>query len=550
MGLKQLIKKAIIDAIIKLQNDNYFDVEFDANQVKFNLSEPNVPEKLNIENNFYAYSSNVAFVLKAYKKAAPTQIASEITNLLNQNQYIQKIDIAMPGFLNIVLNNEAFTKVIENILKNQETFGEMDEELTKERINIEFVSANPTGFLHVGHVRGAVYGDSLARIYKHAGFNIEKEYYINDAGNQINILADSTLVRYQNLFGIDTKLPEDSYGGMDIVWLANQIKDQYGDKFLDLAFKEELKELAVKILLEKIKSDLARINVTFDTYSSEKFIKEQGMIEPVLDKLKNDTYVDESGALFLKTEAKGDDKDRVLVKSDQTYTYLLPDVAYHETKYAKADKLINIWGADHSGYIKRMKVAMEYLGHDPEKLDILTIQLVRLIKDGQEFKMSKRLGTSVTLEDLLEMSSSDVIRFTMLTREINNKFDFDIDLANSQDNNSSVFIVQYAYSRTVSLLAKLANNELKVIDFSDKAKKLIIQLDNFQELISTIVQTSKVNLLSQYLIDLARDFNSFYSETKLIGHQDETVYASVVETTKIILGLGLSLIGVSAPSKM
>ncbi|MEA4276403.1 arginine--tRNA ligase [Mycoplasma sp. 21DD0573] len=551
MTLKEQLKQNIIDAVMKLQNEDFVNKDLNVKDLVFNITQPNVPDNINIDQVVYDFSTNIAFILKNHCAVKnPIEVANKLVTKMSNSNIYQKIDIAVPGFINIVLSNQLFLSTVQNINLNPTKYGA--DFINKEHVNVEFVSANPTGFLHVGHARGAAYGDSLIRILRHAGYDVEAEYYVNDAGNQINVLTNSVYVRYQNLFGIDAQLPEDCYRGQDVVWCATKIKEKYGDYFLnaDEVKLSELSTVAKDIMLDKIREDLGRLNVSFDTFASEKAIKEDGLIESVLKKLSKYTYT-EDGALFLKTKEFGDDKDRVLIKADGNYTYFLPDIAYHELKFQKSPKLINIWGADHSGYIQRMKIAMQCLGYNPDNLDILTIQLVRLIKDGEEFKMSKRAGTAVTLQDLLDYSSADAVRFMMLTREINNKFDFDIDAANSTDVNNPVFIVQYAHSRSVSLLNRLKQEEVNAqINFTNKAKKLIIELDSFPELIKTIVSTSKVNLLTQYLINLAKSFNSFYAETKLLGHEDEATYAHLIKSVQAILALGLNLIGVSAPLSM
>ncbi|MFV8459000.1 arginine--tRNA ligase [Mycoplasma sp. CR] len=553
MSLKQNVKLAINQALIQLQNEKFLNSELQIEDLNFNVVQPNVPENLNTDQIQYDFSTNVAFIIKQYAiEKNPLIVAEKIAQILAKDSLFKQIDVARPGFLNIVLADQTFIQTIEQVIEQKDNFG--GNYIKDEKLNVEFVSANPTGFLHVGHARGAAFGDSLVRVLRHAGYNVEAEYYVNDAGNQINVLTDSIWVRYCELFNIAHPMPEDCYRGSDIIWGAQQIKNQYGDFFieLDAAKREKLATIATAIMLEKIKDDLAKFNVTFNTFSSEKAIKKSGAIEKTLAdlKFKNATYL-QDGALFLKTEALGDDKDRVLVKSNGDYTYFLPDIAYHQIKFNKCSNLINIFGADHSGYIQRMKIAMQYLGFNPDNLNILTIQLVRLIKDGQEFKMSKRAGTSVTLADLMDVSSTDAIRFMMLTREINNKFDFDIDFANSQDSKNPVFIVQYAHSRAVSLLERLNLDAInKNIEFTDKAKKVIVELDNFDELIKTIISTTKVNLMTQYLINLAKLFNSFYAETKLLNHQDESTYAYLVQAVQIVLELGLKLIGVSAPKSM
>ncbi|SJZ54845.1 arginine--tRNA ligase [Mycoplasmopsis verecunda] len=551
MSLKQRVKSVIVKSLINLQSEGFFTSELDIETLNFNVVQPNVPENLNVEQLQYDFSTNIAFVVKQYAEVKnPLAIAEKIVGLLKQDKIFKQIDIAKPGFINFILSDNVFLDVISEVLEQKSSFG--GNYIKNEKLNVEFVSANPTGFLHVGHARGAAFGDSLVRIMRHAGYLVEAEYYVNDAGNQINVLTNSLWVRYSELFGINHTMPEDCYRGNDIIWAAQLVRDNYGDQFLELTEEKRAKlaNIATEIMLDKIKEDLNQFNVSFNTFSSEKAIKESGYIEKTLETLKPNTY-EQDGALFLKTETLGDDKDRVLVKSNGDYTYFLPDISYHQYKFSKCNKLINIFGADHSGYIQRMKIAMQYLGFNPDDLDILTIQLVRLIKDGQEFKMSKRAGTSVTLADLMDVSSTDAIRFMMLTREINNKFDFDIDFANSKDSKNPVFIVQYAHSRAVSLLDRISQDQINQdIQFTDKAKKLIVELDNFDELIKTIITTTKVNLMTQYLINLAKLFNSFYAETKLLDHPDQSTYAYLVQAVQIILQLGLNLIGVSAPKSM
>ncbi|WP_416321814.1 arginine--tRNA ligase [Mycoplasmopsis felis] len=546
MTIIQRLKENILEIIKKIQDENYFDSAIDFNNLNFLVNEPN----LNNNDISYDYSTNIAFILKQYKKTSPMEIAKVIQNELLKSKWISKIDIAKPGFLNIVLSDIAFIDIINNIVKERDNYGKNI--IQKQKINVEYVSANPTGYLHVGHVRGAVYGSTLVNIYKHAGHNVESEYYVNDAGHQIEILVNSLLVRYKELFNIFQEMPTDCYKGNDIIYVAKIVKEKYGDYFLEINETKynKLKKIAVDILLDKIKYDLECINVKFDTFTSEKSILDNNLIKPVLDKLSDNLYK-KDGALYLNTTQFGDDKDRVLIKSNGKNTYLLPDIAYHLTKLLKSDKLINIWGADHSGYIARMKIALKCMGYEPDKLDILTIELVKLMKNGEEFKMSKRSGTSVTLSDLLEVSKPDAIRFMMLTREINNNFIFDIDYANSNDTNNPVYIVQYGYSRAVSLLNKLKKPNInKVIIFSSKAKKVLLTLDQFPDLIKSIVNTSKVNLLTQYLVNLVKKFNSFYEETRLQNHEYETSYASLVLSYKLVMNLGLSLLGISAPKTM
>lgn len=544
------IKEILINIIADFQNESIVSSELNLAELNFTLAEPNIQKD---EQTKYNYATNIAMVVKRFSSKNPTELAELIQQKLVSNELIECVDVARPGFINIVLSNKAFLTVLNNVIDNKNNYGTKLFNV-KDRYIVEFVSANPTGFLHVGHARGAIIGDTLVRILKHVGFDVTAEYYVNDAGNQINVLIDSTKVRYFNLFGVEMQMPEDCYRGLDIIWLANEIKNEYGDEFLnDFEIKiKKFRQICISKLLDKIREHLSELNVSFDVFTSElDDIYNKNKIEPIYEKLKNYIY-QKDGATFLKTSDFGDDKDRVLVKSDGSLTYFTPDIAYHNDKLQRANKLINVWGADHSGYINRMEIALQCLGYDKKDMEILVVQLVRLLKDGSEFKMSKRAGTSVTLADLLEASSSDAIRFTMLTRDANTKFDFDIDKANQKDINNPVFGVQYAHSRACSLIKKYNNNNSEIINakFDEKTRKLIIQLDILPDVLRSVAQTKKVQLLSSYVMNLASAFNSFYSNTKILGSENETSLMTVVKAVKEVLYNSLKLLGVSAPEQM
>lgn len=549
-NINSKIKEILINIIADFQKEEIISQELNLAELNFILAEPNIQKD---DQTKYNYATNIAMVVKRFSTKNPMELAELIQQKLILNELIECVDLAKPGFINIVLSNKAFLSILNNVLDSKINYGSNLFENTDKYI-VEFVSANPTGFLHVGHARGAIIGDTLVRILRHVGFDVIAEYYVNDAGNQINVLIESTKVRYFNLFDIDMPMPEDCYRGLDIVWLASEIKKEYGDEFLlDFELKiKKFREICISKLLDKIREHLRELNVSFDVFTSEfDDIYNKNKITPIFDKLKNHIY-EKDGATFLKTSEFGDDKDRVLVKSDGSYTYFTPDIAYHNDKLSRANKLINVWGADHSGYIDRMEIALECLGYNKEDMDILVVQLVRLIKDGNEFKMSKRAGTSVTLADLLEASSTDAIRFTMLTRDANTKFDFDIDKANQKDINNPVFGVQYAHSRACSLIKKYVPNSPEAIndDFDEKTKKLIIQLDILPDVLRSVAQTKKVQLLSSYVMNLANAFNSFYSNTKILGSESEASLMIVVKAVKEVLHNTLELLGVSAPEQM
>ncbi|TNK86191.1 arginine--tRNA ligase, partial [Mycoplasmopsis pullorum] len=542
------IKNMIEEIIIILQNEGVISNDCTAGTINYNLQEPNI----NVgDSKQYNFATNIAFLLKKYAKISVLELAQKISIELEKNELVEKADVAAPGFINIILSDCAFVDILKNIINKEDQYGSnliQDENV----YNVEFVSANPTGFLHVGHARGAAIGDSLVRVLRHAGLKVVPEYWVNDAGNQIKVLVDSAKVRYFELFGQTLTMPEDCYKGSDIIWLAEQIKNKYGNKFLENFDQNvnEFKQICIDILLEKIRTDLAKFNVSFEIFTSEKFVRDSGLVEKTLEKIKKYTY-EKDGALFLNTTEFGDDKDRVLIKSDGSFTYFTPDIAYHDIKLQRSNKLINVWGADHSGYIARLKIAMQCLGYNPEDIEIIVVQLVRLIKNGQEFKMSKRAGTSVTLEDLMDVSNPDCVRFNMLTRDANTKFDFDIDLANSKDENNPVFTVQYAHSRANSVLTKAqVDYDFNLIPFNDKTRKLLVALDQFPDVIKTVASTYKIQLLTSYLMNLANLFNSFYSNNKILDSNHSQTLLAVTLATKRVLKLGLSLVGVSAPEKM
>ena len=348
------------------------------------------------------YSSNIALILASKLHKNPIDIAQTIIENIEDNEVIDSIAIAKPGFINIFIKKDYLLKGIKEILTLQNHYGDSTIG-NNEKINVEFVSANPTGTLHIGHGRGAAYGDNLSRILLKNGFDVTKEYYINDAGNQMNNLGISIKERYRELCGLECNLPENGYHGKEIIELAKKLHDEYGNTLLDKDI-EYFKKQGLNVLLEQIKKDLDRFRVNFNVFTSEQSLYDRNAVEEVLTELKNtDHCYIKDDALWLKTTEYGDEKDRVLVKNDGDYTYFLPDIAYHKYKYERNfDKLIDVLGSDHHGYINRLKAAMKILGEDSDKLEIKILQMVRLIKDGAEFKLSKRTGKSVTLMELLD----------------------------------------------------------------------------------------------------------------------------------------------------
>ncbi|MGL5205393.1 MAG: arginine--tRNA ligase [Metamycoplasmataceae bacterium] len=519
--------------------------EYNFKEVNFTVTKPT-------NNEFGDFSTNISMILAKQLKKKPIEVAEMIVEKFNKKKtLVNKIEIVPPGFINFYLVDDYYSKIVERIIKEDLNYGK---DYSKLHYNLEFVSANPTGFLHVAHARGAALGDSLANILEHVGIRVTREYYINDAGTQIDMLSYACYIRYLQLFNVEIDLPEESYHGQDIIWCANQIKEKINDLWVGKEYndiKESVKEIATEIMLYQIRKDLESMKVNFDIYFSEKSLYQGSIIK---DKLKEiNGVIVKDGATWLKTTNYGDDKDRVLIKQDGSYTYFLPDIIYHNIKITRdknISKLINIWGADHSGYIKRMEIAMSLMGHK-DQLEIIVLQLVKLIKNGEELKMSKRKGTSLYLSELVKQVGVDTTRFFLVNRSPNSQIDFDLDLASMKTNDNPVFIVQYAYARTQQLIKKSKFKDFKKFNKpTQKEKELVGMLEQFPTILKQIASNNKVHLLPQYLITLAKEFNSFYSNSKILGNIKEEEMVALVKACSIVIRIGLNLLGVSTPERM
>ncbi|MBQ1347372.1 MAG: arginine--tRNA ligase [Erysipelotrichaceae bacterium] len=508
------------------------------------------------------YSTNIAMRLTKILKRRPQEIAAQIKDeLLKRLSIIDSIDIAGPGFINFWLKKDAMANIINTVIDKNEDYGSSDAGKGT-RVLEEYVSANPTGPLHCGHARGACWGDSCVRIMKKAGYEVTREYYINDAGAQMLNLGKSLLGRYRELFGLDFTLPEDGYHGPDVIEIAKEVKEKYGDKYLQMDEEkavEELRELGRELELERIKSDLAYYGCEFDSWISEKWILSEGKVADAVEKMKAMGLLYENeGALWFASSKYGDDKDRVLVKSDGYYTYLTPDIANHIHKFERGyDLLVNIWGADHHGYIPRMKAAMKALGYDPDHLQVDLCQMVRMIENGKEVKMSKRTGNAITLRELIDDIGLDCARYFFLSKALDTHLDFDLTLARTQSNDNPVYYVQYAYARICSVLRQAKTAYVKQDSYSllndPKEVDLLKHISSFTDAVADSALNRSPNKICNYVQKLATYFHSFYGACKIndpANPQLTNERLALCDATRITLKNALQLLGVSAPEVM
>ena len=524
--------------------------------IEFNLFDVMVEVPKNRENG--DFSSNIAMQLTRVLKDNPRNIAEKIVDKIKDNtKEIDKVEIAGPGFINIYLKDEYVFSGIDNVLKANKDYGKLNIG-NKEKINIEFVSANPTGILHLGTARGAAYGANLANIMSFAGYDVTKEYYINDAGNQINNLGMSLKERYKGLCGLKENMPEGGYYGNEIIDIAKYIKEKYSDKKLDEDI-EYFKKVAVDYLLDIIKKDLSDFKVTFDVWTSEKDIRSKGRIEESIKILDEKGLVyKKDDALFLKTTDYGDDKDRVLVKTDGSYTYLVPDIAYHLDKFDRGfDYLVDVFGADHHSYVSRLKASIEALGYDKDKLEVRLLQMVRLLRDGEVVKMSKRTGGNITIRELVDEIGVDAARYFFASRSLDGQMDFDINLALKKSNENPFFYVGYAHARICSIIneANLKNIDLattyeKIYDVDSKA--LLLKVYDFSSIVEVSSSKKEPHLVTNYLYELASMFHNYYAKHRILTDDLDlsSQRLSLIKAVAITINNGLNLIGVDAPNKM
>ena len=539
--LKELLQQAARDA---------FDLPLEADTIRIDI--PKFKEQGD-------YSSNLAMQLAKTLKKKPREIAETLgQSAKTEGTPVESIEIAGPGFLNFRLVKDRYARLIPQILEQGSAYGQGADNGVK--VNLEYVSANPTGSLHLGHARGAAWGDAVARIMKKAGYEVTREYYINDAGNQIRNLAESLRARYLQALGQEAEIGPDGYLGQDIKDKGAELAEKYGDQYAadtpeNLAF---FRREGIDFELDKIKKDLDFYRVHFDVWSSEQALRDAGLLEKALGVLaENEKTYEQDGALWFRTTDYGDDKDRVLRKTDGSYTYLTPDIAYHNSKYERGfDVLVDFLGADHHGYITRLKGSMAALGNDPDKLNVDIIQMVRLVHNGEEAKMSKRLGNATTIRELGEAVGVDAARYFFVSRALDSQLDFDVELAMKQSSDNPVYYAQYAHARMCSILKglpELPAPESYTRLVLEKEIDLLKTLQEYPSVVQDAARTRQAHRIVHYIQNLAARFHSFYNVCKVNDPADPELSAeraALISACRTVLADALSLIGVEAPESM
>ena len=515
---------------------------------------------------FGDFATNIALVLSKELKFKPRELAQNIIDLMPKDSgIIDKYEIAGPGFINFFLSPEVWHRNLGAIHDQKEKYGSSSgpEGL---RILVEFVSANPTGPLHVGHGRGAAVGDSLVRLLRATGFRVESEYYVNDVGNQMNILGRSLYYRFRELQGDDLQFPENHYQGQYMKEMALEFADSAEARTIKGLDESEAVQIAsryaCKKILEGIKDDLSVFGVTYDRYFSERELHESGRLVKALDELKRLGKAEHrDGALWFFMEDSEDEKDRVLVRASGEPTYFAADVAYHNDKLSRGyDLLVDIWGSDHHGYVPRVRAAIEAFGHSSEKLKVLLVQFVNLVRQGQKISMSTRSGEFITLREVLEEVGSDAARFFFLTKRCDSHLDFDLDLAKKQSSDNPVYYVQYAHAR-ISSIFRIAQEKGIDADFDgadlaalDLPEELVLmkKLADFPDVMSEASQALEPHRITFYLMELAELFHSYYHDNKVLTEDSRIKKARLylVEAVRIVIANGLTILGVSAPHRM
>ena len=512
------------------------------------------------------FSTNAAMQLSRHVGRKPRDVAAELVEAIrleDERGWIASLSVAGPGFINIVLSDDAWREVLATALRKGEKFGSSDQG-KGEKILIEFVSANPTGPLHVGHGRGAAVGDALARILSFEGVDVATEYYVNDIGNQMDNLGRSLFARYLQACGADAPLPEDGYRGDYLVGLAGEYYREIGARYTECSVEEALpvfRKVACDRILDGIRGDLDHFRVRFDRWYREESLHREGGVSEAIAELRNRGLLhDSEGAVFFKSEAEGDEKDRVLVRADGRTTYFAADVAYHRQKFRQGfTRMIDIWGADHHGYAPRLLAAMRGLGEDDNRIEILLVQFVTLIREGKAIQMSTRSGEFTTLREVLDEVGTDAARFFYLLRSFHSHLDFDLTLARTQSSENPVYYIQYVHARICSIFREASGQgavpsdhpPLSSLTLPDELA-LMKKIAGFPDVVGEAARTREPHRIPFYLLDLSREFHAFYQKHRFLGESPERTQGrlALAKAVKNVVCTGLSLIGVSAPERM
>ncbi|MDY6392280.1 MAG: arginine--tRNA ligase [Bacilli bacterium] len=501
------------------------------------------------------YATNLALRYGKQLGMNPRAFATEFAAKLNDSA-IDKVEVAGPGFINFFLHADAMTTVLADVFRLGKDYGRRPSKGVK--VNVEFFSANPTGDIHLGHTRIGAFGDSLAETLIWAGYDVTREYYVNDCGNQVEHLGHSLRCRYHELYGEPLELGDDDYHGVDLIDIAKSIREKYGDKYL--VDNEESHDFFIRYGIDaelaKIKAELTNFRIHFDRFSYESDIRKDGRIEKTIDELKEYTYVDQ-GATYLKTSAFLDDKDRPIIKSNGQYTYFMPDIAYHYDKMSRGfDLLIDVLGADHHGYINRMKSALAMKGYSPDALEVDLVQMVKTYRDGEEVKMSKRTGKAISHHELVEEVGVDAVRYLFVERSPSTHLDFDYNLALEQSSANPVYYAQYAHARCCSLLnlgEDIGIDESGSLLGNEQETAILKHIADFGNTIEGAARERAPYRISAYIHTLAGLVHEFYAHNRVIDRENLPLTRSrlaLVKAAKITLSNALGILGVSSPEKM
>ncbi len=580
MNLFTHVREILIDILHDLSTQGILPADTDFSQITVE------PPK---DSRHGDMATNAAMVLSKSVETKPRELAKIISGSLSQNEIVLSVDIAGPGFINISLSEACWHSLLSSVLLNGINFGRSNIGSSK-KVNVEFVSANPTGPLHVGHTRGAVFGDALASLLSYSGYEVTREYYINDGGAQVDVLARSVFLRYQEAFGKEVVFEDGTYPGDYLIPIALKLKDKVGDAYLQKSedkWLPEFRDYAVQAMMDLIKSDLDLLGIEMDTYFSEKSLYDSGQIEAALDRLKNNGLIykgileppkgkktedwEPREQTLFKSTLHGDDVDRPVLKSDGTWTYFAPDIAYHFDKITRGfDLLIDIFGADHGGYVKRMKAAVSALSNGELPLDIKLCQLVKLYQNGEPFKMSKRAGNFVMLRDLVEEVGPDVTRFVMLTRKNDAALEFDFQKVLEQSRENPVFYVQYAHARIKSVIRKAEELDIDIADCAlsetnltglthSSELSLIKKIAEWPRLVEVAARLYEPHRIAFYLFDLSSQLHAHWSKGSddpdlRFLHNDNLVKTqskiALARAVSIVISSGLAILGVKPAEKM